>query len=54
MTHYVCKGECKGVSEAPVSCGAESCSLHNHPLVECNCEDGSHKEEGEMKEESAE
>lgn len=44
MTHYICKGECKGVSEKPVSCGDESCSLHNHPLVECDCTDGEHKE----------
>ncbi len=52
MTHYTCKGECNGISETPVSCGAESCSLHNHPLAECNCEDGSHKGEEAAAEET--
>lgn len=48
MTHYICKGECKGVSEKPVSCGDKECSLHDHPLTECNCSDGEHKESQEQ------
>lgn len=44
MPHYVCTGGCGGVSEHAGVCQAESCSLHNQPLKECNCEDGQHTE----------
>jgi hypothetical protein len=44
MSHYVCTGGCGGVSETPGVCQAESCSLHNQPLKECNCTDGKHEE----------
>lgn len=37
MTHYICTGECGGVSEKPGVCNAQSCTKHNQPLVECNC-----------------
>ena len=42
--HYICTGGCKGVSSVPGVCGAEGCTKHNHPLVECNCTDGNHTE----------
>ena len=44
MTHYVCTGGCGGVSETPGACQDGSCVLHGHPLTECNCTDGQHKE----------
>lgn len=44
MTHYVCIGECGGVSDKPGNCQAETCSLHNEPLVECHCENDMHEE----------
>jgi len=45
MQHYICKGECKGVSETPGSCGADTCSMKDQPLVECSCENASHDAE---------
>ena len=44
MTHYVCTGECGGVSDTPKSCDDKACSMHDKPLVECHCTDGKHKE----------
>ena len=44
MKHYVCKGECNGVSDKPGVCNSESCSKYKHPLVKCNCKDGEHLE----------
>lgn len=44
MTHYVCTGECGGVSDTPKNCGSEACSLHDKPLVPCHCIDGEHTE----------
>ncbi len=44
MVHYVCTGDCGGVSDQPGNCQAESCRMHNQPLVECNCTDGNHEE----------
>jgi hypothetical protein len=44
MTHYVCTGECGGVTEHPQNCATESCSRFNEPLVACNCTDGKHEE----------
>ena len=44
MPHYVCTGECGGVSDTPKNCGDETCSMHGHPLVKCNCTDGQHAE----------
>ena len=43
MTHYICTGECGGVSNQPGNCQAEACSLHNEPLVECQCENNMHE-----------
>lgn len=44
MTHYVCTGECGGVSEVAKNCGTESCSRYEKPLVACDCTDGKHEE----------
>ncbi len=43
MKHYVCTGSCKGVSDKPQNCQDESCEMHGHPLVPCDCEDGKHE-----------
>lgn len=45
MKHYICKGECEGVSDKPGVCNTKDCSLYKKPLVECNCEDGEHNED---------
>jgi len=42
MTHFICTGGCKGVSEEPKNCGAEDCPKHDQPLIECNCTDNKH------------
>lgn len=45
MTHYVCTGGCKGVSnDAGTVCKAEDCPRHDHPLTPCDCEDKGHRE----------
>ena len=51
MIHYVCKGECKGVSLTPGVCQAGTCSRHGTPLEECGCEDGTHRVQVQKKEE---
>lgn len=40
--HYVCSGECKGVSDNPGSCRAKDCSKHEQKLKPCECEEGDH------------
>ncbi len=42
MKHYICTGECGGVSDTPGTCQAGECSLQGQPLVECTCRDGKH------------
>ncbi|MEK7585167.1 MAG: hypothetical protein AAB455_01450 [Patescibacteria group bacterium] len=42
--HYVCKGDCKGVSEVPKVCDTEGCSHKGQPLEACSCADGAHGE----------
>ena len=42
MTHYICKGGCKGVSDEFGFCGAEDCPSFGEVLEECECEDGKH------------
>ena len=43
MTHYICTGECKAVSEsAEAICETATCSRHGMKLEECSCEDGRH------------
>ena len=46
MTHYVCRGECAGVSDAPGVCQAEDCARSKEALEACDCEDGSHGDAG--------
>lgn len=42
-THFVCTGECGGVSDKAGTCQAKDCSKHNMPLETCECSDGTHK-----------
>ncbi len=42
MEHYICKGGCKGASDKPGVCQAETCPKKGKPLLECNCGDGGH------------
>ena len=44
MTHYVCTGGCKGVSDKPGNCNAEACVKHGQPLTPCNCADEKHED----------
>ena len=39
MTHNICTGGCKGVSEEAKNCGAEECSKHGQPLTQFDCPD---------------
>jgi len=43
MTHYICTGTCKGVSDTPGTCQAENCPKHNKILESCDCTDGQHE-----------
>ena len=43
MVHFVCNGDCKGVSETPLNCGMKNCSKNNIKLKACFCEDNNHK-----------
>lgn len=54
MSHYVCTGGCGGVSPVPGACQANGCPKHEHPLIECDCEDGEHKEVFEKAKEESE
>lgn len=49
MEHYVCTGECRGVSDVPKMCGALGCHKKEKPFTECNCEDGKHADAFEKK-----
>ena len=40
----MCTGECRGVSDKPGTCQAETCSKHGQPLEKCGCTDGKHEE----------
>lgn len=44
--HYVCDGNCGGVSDVPGVCQTPSCPRYDQPLRECECEDGKHGREG--------
>ena len=54
MTHYVCTGGCEGESSNPGVCQMEDCEKEGESLTLCNCEDGTHKEVLEKREESEE
>ncbi len=38
MEHYICTGDCNGVSQNPGLCQDKSCSKHNKPLIFCDCD----------------
>ena len=42
MTHYICTGTCKGVSDTPGTCQAKDCPKHEEILQPCDCTDGKH------------
>lgn len=42
MTHYICKGGCKGVSDEFGFCESSTCAKNGEMLEECDCEDGKH------------
>ncbi|MDO8536754.1 MAG: hypothetical protein Q7R94_00720 [bacterium] len=42
MKHYICTGDCKGVSDKPGVCEAQDCPKHGKPLEECDCVGGKH------------
>ena len=42
MNHYICTGECAGISEQPGVCRSQTCSKRGQPLEECECRDGKH------------
>lgn len=44
MAHYVCNGQCKGVSMNPNGCQTPDCEKKGQPMSECNCTDGQHSE----------
>jgi len=45
MTHYVCTGSCRGVTDVEgATCQATDCPLHGQPLKACVCENGEHEE----------
>ncbi len=46
MKHYICTGECHGMSDKPGVCQAEVCEKKSQPLTECNCEGGQHEGKG--------
>lgn len=48
MTHYICKGGCKGVSDTPGTCQTSDCADFNKELLPCDCVDQLHQ--GEVKE----
>jgi len=44
--HYICEGECHGVSGEPGTCQDKNCSLYGEELLECDCGDAAaHTEE---------
>lgn len=58
MPHYICTGECEGISQKPGVCQTEGCSMKGKPLESCECTDGTHEaglsEIEEMEEEQEE
>lgn len=45
MQHFICEGECKGVSDTPTTCGSGICTKKGHEFMTCDCEDGLHGKE---------
>jgi len=42
-SHYICVGDCEGVSDKPGTCQDKECDLYQKQLVECGCVDGLHE-----------
>lgn len=43
--HYICTGECKGMSATPGNCQTYGCTMYAKPLVACKCVDWTHPKE---------
>ena len=43
--HFICMGECEGVSNEPGTCQAKECSMYKEPLVPCECDEPEHIDE---------
>ncbi len=43
MEHFVCKGDCKGVSDHAKKCEDANCPNFGKDLELCTCEDGKHE-----------
>ena len=53
MSHYICTGECGGVSDTPGTCQDGTCGKHQQSLQECDCSDKKHGREEENTEDQA-
>lgn len=42
MSHYVCTGDCKNVSDVAGVCQSDFCNKAGEELAICGCEDGEH------------
>lgn len=42
MTHYICTGGCRGLSDVPKACETPGCPHVGQALVACTCEDQQH------------
>lgn len=43
MSHFVCTGDCKAVSEQEGICQSDFCNKQGEELAICGCEDGEHQ-----------
>ena len=42
MSHFVCTGDCKSISEEQGICQSDFCNKKGEDLAICGCEDGEH------------
>ncbi len=54
MSHFVCTGDCKVVSEQEGICQSDFCNKQGEELAICGCEDGEHQTAGATSEPQAE
>lgn len=52
MTHFICTGGCKGESSRPGTCQAIDCHKEGLPLDECDCVDGKHEPNEDVRKEA--
>ena len=45
--HFICTGECHGVSPVSGTCQTESCSEFAEPLQSCHCDEPEHMDKVE-------